>query len=255
MKIINKVKYKLENYIKLFLLKKKYIKYKNGIGQNHPFNKFKTKLLGDVSEDPFEFFSHYDAYSYWLAEKMTNIGNDKKVLDLGNLKVTNAILSLTNDVSSLVLKDCEDKLSKVSYIIHDISRPLRFQDKYFDVFSSSVSLHLVGLGRYGDEVNPLTLINFIEELDRVMKNDSDLIFSISYGKNFLAFNEGWKFDIKTLKKLFNKWELIDWLIDNKSSNTIKLHNQRFTKDLSIIGWEDGEYRVIFLHFKRQMLSN
>jgi len=66
----------------------------------------------------------------------------------------------------------------------------------------------------------------------------------------LAFNEGWKFDIDTLKKLFAKWELSDWLIDNHSSHTVKAYTERFTKDLSLDGWNDGEYRVIFLHFKR-----
>jgi len=47
--------------------------------------------------------------------------------------------------------------------------PLVFGDGQFDIFTSSVSLHLVGLGRYGDELNPNTLIGFIMELDRVMK--------------------------------------------------------------------------------------
>ena len=104
--------------------------------------------------------------------------------------------------------NCEDKISDVKYIIQDIGKPLKFNDNSFDIFSSSVSLHLVGLARYGDELNPNALIHFIKELDRVMKEKSELIFSISYGKNCLIFNEGWKFDIETLKKLFDKYELI-----------------------------------------------
>jgi hypothetical protein len=52
------------------------------------------------------------------------------------------------------------------------------------------------------------------------------------------------------KKLFNKWELHDWLIDNYSSHTVKPYKERFTKDLSLDGWEKEEYPVIFLYFKR-----
>lgn len=175
-----------------------------------------------------------------------------RILDIGNLKVTNALIALDNDVSSLVLMDCEDRISDVNYMVQDIKNPLSLDDCSYDVFTSSVSLHLVGLGRYGDELNPNTLINFIGELDRVMKEKSELIFSISYGKNCLTFNGGWTFDIETLKNLFNKWELHDWLIDNHSSHTVKSYKERFTKDLSLKGWAEGEYRVIFLHFKRQL---
>jgi SAM-dependent methyltransferase len=171
-------------------------------------------------------------------------------LDVGNIKVTNAILSIEHNVTSLVLMDCEDRISNVNYIIHDIANPLPFEKDSFDIFTSSVSLHLVGLGRYGDSINPNTLINFISELDRVMKPKSDVIISISYGKNFLSFNEGWKFDMNTLKELFKNWKLIDYLIDNHSSHIVKNYTERFTKDLNLDDWELGEYRVIYLHFKR-----
>ncbi|MDO8713799.1 MAG: DUF268 domain-containing protein [Polynucleobacter sp.] len=241
---------KMERKVKYHALKKVYGKYKEGINEQHPFSKFQKSLIGDTSADPLEFFSHYDAYSFWLAQKLMVAGNGKSILDVGNLKVTNGMLSLTNDVTSLVLADCEDKISSVSYVIQDISKPLNLSDNSFDVFTSSVSLHLVGLGRYGDEVNPNALIQFVDELNRVMKEKSELIFSISYGRNFLAFNEGWKFDIETIKSIFGQWELVDWLVDNKSSHTVHPFEQRFTKDLSLDGWGYGEYRVIFLHFKR-----
>lgn len=241
---------KIDAKIKKNKIVKKFEDYKKLMSNTHPFKNFSMKLVGDTSANPYEFFSHYDSYSFWMAKKVKEKGVNNRILDVGNLKVTNALLSLDNRVTSLVLMDCEDRISNVNYVVQDIAKPLNFDDNEFDIFTSSVSLHLAGLGRYGDELNPNTLINFIAELDRVMKPKSDLIFSISYGRNCLTFNEGWKFDIETLKNMFNKWELIDWLIDNHSSHTIKPYSDRFTKDLSLEGWEEGEYRVIFLHFKR-----
>lgn len=241
----------IERNIKKGYINSKFELYKKKMDTHHPFKTFPMNIVGDTSANPHEFFSHYDSYSFWLAKKIKEMnGNSQNILDVGNLKVTNALLSLSNTVTSLTLMDCEDRISNVNYIIQDIAKPLQLADSSFDIFTSLASLHLVGLGRYGDEINPNTLINFIRELDRVMKKNSDLIFSISYGKNCLAFNEGWKFDIEILKKLFDKWELVDWLIDNHSSHTVKPYTERFTKDLSLDGWVEGEYRVIFLHFKR-----
>jgi hypothetical protein len=253
MKIINEILNLLNRVdakIKRNNLKKTFDEYKYLMSDDHPFYKFPMKLAGDASADPHEFFSHYDAYSFWLSKKIKEMGGVRNILDLGNKKITNASLSLDNNVTALVLKDCEDRMSNVNYVIHDIAKPLNFKDNLFDVFSSSVTLHLVGLGRYGDEINPQSILNFIEELDRVMKNKSDLIFSISYGNNCLTFNEGWKFDMNILKKIFFKWTLVDYLIDNNSSSFVKPYTERYTKDFSLDEWGDGEYRVIFLHFKR-----
>lgn len=247
-KLLNRV----DGWIKKEMFKKKFKIYKSMMNEGHPFKNMPMKVIGDCSADPYEFFNHYDAFSVWLVRKLKLLGEGKrlKILDVGSRKVVNAIIALEHDVTSIVLKDCEDSISDVKYIIQDIVKPLDLPDNYFDVFTSTVTLHLVGLGRYGDELNPYTLINFIGELDRVMKKNSDLIFSISYGKNCLTFNEGWKFDIQTLKKLFSKWELYDWLIDNHSGIPVKSYRERFTKDLSLDGWAEGEYRVIFLHFRR-----
>lgn len=229
----------------------KYVKYVKALKSTQgQLREFPRIFVGNCSADPREFFNYYDGYSFWLFDKLLQLGHGKKILDVGNTKSANAILSLSNDVTALVLQNCEDCLSKVTYLEHDISDPLPLYDNQFDVFTSSTALHLAGLGRYGDKLDPTCLPKFVEELNRVMKKKSDLIFSISYGPNCLSFNEGYTFDIDALKKLFSRWILDDWLIDNKSSNFRKRNTGRYAKDLSLAGWKAGEYRVIFLHFKR-----
>lgn len=248
---------KVEWRVKKFMLKKKFEYYKSLMSPDHPLFNFPMELVGDASADPTEFFNYYDAFAFWLFEKLKNykklkeIGSGKRILDLGNKKMCNALLSSENEVYAIVLKDCGDKISNVKWVVHDVVKPLPFPDHTFDIFTSASTLHIVGLGRYGDELNPNTLINFISELDRVMKKESHLIFCSTYGKNFLRFNDGWVFDIDTWKKLFSKWELVDWLIDNWSGLHRKNFEKRFTKDLSLDGWYEGEYRVIFLHFMRR----
>jgi Caenorhabditis protein of unknown function, DUF268. len=215
---------------------------------DHPFYGFPRKNIGDCSADPKEFFTHYDAYSFWLAEKLGIMGNNQKIVDLGNRKVTNALLSLTNDVTAIVLDHCDDRISKVQYVKHDISDPLPFPDNSFDIFTSLGTLQLVGLGRYGDKLNPYVLIDFIAELDRIMKRESHLIFSSSLGPNYLYFNNGWGLEFETTLQLFSKWKLVDYIIDNGSIENPPPFTERYTKDLNSEGY--SPYRVAFFHFHR-----
>ena len=53
----------------------------------------------------------------------------------------------------------------------DVSDPLPFESNSFDVFSSVVRLHLIGLGRYGDKINHNALLDFVLEIERVIKKN------------------------------------------------------------------------------------
>jgi len=250
MRILNKFSATLKKYKQ----KKIFNKYISNIDESHPFFDFKKINHSDCSADPKEFFSHYDSFSFWLFSKLDILGHNQKVLDLGGLKNTNGILSIYNDVNSIVLIDCEDEITKVKYFKHDVSDPLPFKSNSFDVFSSVVSLNLIGLGRYGDKINHNAIIDFVQEIERVMKKKSHLIFSISCGsKNYLKFNEGYKFEFETIKKIFINWDMKDYLIDNNSyGTTTNFIFPRFTKDLSYLSsLEEGEHKVVFFHFSRK----
>ena len=227
-------------------------RYKQLMELNHPLRDFRMVNIGDCSDDPTEFFSHYEAFSFWLASRLNSRGRRRKILDIGSTKCTNAILSVSHDVTAIVLKDCHDRLSNVKYVIHDVSDRLPFPDKSFDTFTSTASLHLVGLGRYGDRLDPNSLIHLIAELDRVMKDDSELIFSFCLGKDMLHFNNSWFLELDTIKKLFRSWCLKDYLVDNYSSpySDMDLTAERYTKDTDTERIGYGSYRVIFLCFKR-----
>jgi hypothetical protein len=69
------------------------------------------KSIGDCSAYPHEFFSHYDAFSYWSKTKIDQLGKDLQIIDLGSRKEINAINSSSSKVTSLVLMDCNDKIS------------------------------------------------------------------------------------------------------------------------------------------------
>jgi len=226
-------------------------KYLSGITSMHPLYGIPARLVGDASANPTEFFDHYDAFGYWVAKKISAKGERQSILDIGSMKLMNAMLSASHDVTALVLADCCDRISTVKYIRHDVSDKLPFEDNIFDVFTSSVSLPLIGLGRYGDKLNPVCLPNLIEELDRVMKPGSCLLISMCLGRNVLNFNNGWFLDMPTIEKLFPHWRVADYLIDNQSSpRKWPSSGERFSRDISVDAGGIGNYRVIFLHLIR-----
>ena len=163
----------------------------------------------------------------------------------------NAIFSAQHDVTALVLADCGDRLSGIRYVRHDVADPLPFEAASFDVFTSMVSLPLVGLARYGDRLDPDCLVHVVAELGRVMKPDADLLISMCLGPNILNFNNGWFFDFPTMKKIFAGWDIVDRLVDRQSSpRTADASVERFVGDVSVDAIAPGDYRVVFLQLRR-----
>lgn len=235
-------------------------KFIEAVFLDSPLYNLPVKLVGDSSGDPREFLNHYSAYGFWLANKLkaSSTGKDKtSILDVGSPKMINAILSAEHDITAVVLADCKDSITNIKYVYHDVTEPLPFEDSLFDMFTSTVSLPLIGLARYGDKLDANSLVKFIRELDRVMKPDGELILSMCLGPNILAFNNGWFLDISTIQKLFKNWTLVDKLVDrwSASSGTYDESKPRFTEDTDISGIPLGHYNVIFLHFKKNITND
>lgn len=233
----------------------RYRRYLAGIKDDHALHGLPSRLIGNASADPAEFFTHYPAFAYWVSDKVASRGGRLRLLDLGSVKMMNAMLSASHDVTSMVLSDCGDSISQVCYVRHDVADPLPFPDASFDVFTSTATLPLLGLGRYGDRQDPDCLPRLIGELGRVMTLDADLIVSMSLGKNLLNFNNSWILDLPTTERLFYGWRLVDHLVDTASSPRIKSAGSinRFTRDANVDDMSNGDYRVVFLHFRRAAL--
>jgi SAM-dependent methyltransferase len=226
--------------------------YAAGIGPDHPFHGMQVRVVGDASEDPTEFFDHYDAYAFWAAQKIFARGRPVATLDIGSTKIMNGILSAVHDVTSLVLADCSDSISRVRYVRHDASDPLPFPDASFDFFTSMVALPLIGLNRYGDKLDPNSLVKLVKELTRVMKPDGELLVSMCLGHNVLNFNNGWFLKMPALESAFAAWKIVDHLVDRQSSpSSVPLATEkRFTTDTSLDQIPPNDYRVIFLHLRK-----
>jgi hypothetical protein len=228
--------------------------YLSAMSADNPLRGLPARIVGDASSDPTEFFTHYDAFGYWIAERLARSNRRRRILDIGSPKTQNAILSASHDVTAIVLADCSDGFSAVTYIQHDVTQPLPFLAASFDCFTSTVALPLIGLGRYGDRIDPNSLPNLVSELGRIMSDDSELFVSMAFGPSLLVFNNHWCLDLEAILRVFKGWRLVDAVADNWSSPKVQRAgslSQRFVKPEHLPVIHKGDYRVIFCAFVRE----
>jgi len=241
--------------LRYFSVRKQLRGYLAEMSPDNPLRGVPTRVIGDASADPTEFFNHYDIFAYWVAAHLARAGRRRKVLDIGSPKMQSAMLSASHQVTSLVLADCRDTCSEVEYVRGDISDPLPFADGSFDCLTSSATLQLVGLGRYGDRLNADCLPHFLRELDRVMKPDAELFVSMCLGPNLLAFNNSWFLDLERLQALFAGWTLGEALVDTwsspKGNDFSRRPEQRVVPPSEAPPIARGDYRVILCRFRRE----
>ena len=240
------------NKLRKFAVYPQYRRYRAAIGPQHPLYGITTRLVADARGDPTEFFDHYAAFAYWTAAKVAARATPLRILDLGSPKMFNGMLSATHEVTSMVLADCRDTISRVRYVRHDVSDPLPFPEGSFDAFTSTVSLPLIGLGRYGDRVNTQCLPALVRELRRILSADGELFVSMCLGPNVLNFSNGWFLDLPTIERVLEGFSIVDCLVDRLSSPRGRTGGaqERFVADTSVAGMPVGDYRVVFLHCRR-----
>ncbi len=238
--------------LRKFAIYPQYRRYCAAIGPEHPLHGIPTRLVGDAKADPTEFFDHYAAFAYWAAAKLAARAAPLRILDLGSPKMFNGMLSATHEVTSMVLADCRDTISRVRYVRHDASDPLPFPRGSFDAFTSTVSLPLIGLGRYGDRVNTDCLPALVRELTRVLSADGELFVSVCLGPNVLNFNNGWFLDLPTIERVLEGFTIVDCLVDRLSSphGSSAGAQERFVTETATAGMRVGDYRVMFLQCRR-----
>lgn len=245
---------RLRRKLRSFFMRGELEAYLATMSADNPLRALPVRIVGDASADPTEFFTHYDAFGYWVAQHLARGDRRCRVLDIGSRKMQSAMLSASHDVTSLVLADCSDSLSAVKYVVHDVTRPLPFADGAFDCITSTVSLNLVGLGRYGDRVDADAIPNLLGELARVAAPGAELLVSLPSGPNLLAYNNHWCFDLEQIQRLFRGWRLVEVLADAWSSPKTGVAgtdaSQRFVRPDQLPQPEPGDYHVVFCNFVR-----
>jgi len=96
-----------------------------------------------------------------------------------------------------------------------------FEDNSVNSLSSLHVIEHIGLGRYGDPVDPDGHIKAAKELSRVLTKDGLLLIGVPVGSERLCFDAHRVFDPKTIADMFAELKLTEFhLIDDTGMNII-----------------------------------
>lgn len=225
-KIINLVEspFIFIDYLK-FILKDKGKRFKKSIFDFYPQIKDKTINTG--------FDRHYIYHTSWAARVLKEI-NPKKHVDISSSLYFSGIVSSFIPIDFYDYRPANLKLTNFESKKGDLNH-LPFLDNSIESISCMHTIEHIGLGRYGDRIDPDGDIKAINELKRVLKKGGNLVFVTPVGKPKIEFNAHRIYSYNQILNYFDGLELKEFslipefeesggLIRNADSSLVKNEN-------------------------------
>ncbi len=179
------------------------------------------------------FDRHYVYHTSWAARKVRDF-NPEFHTDISSSLYFSGIVSSFIPVKFYDYRPAELKLSNLKSEHADLTK-LPFDNNSIKSLSCMHTIEHIGLGRYGDPIDPLGDIKACEELSRVLSKDGQLIFVTPVGKSKIEFNAHRIYSYKQVLDLFPNLELKEFsivtdtieqgdFIENANSEIIKDQN-------------------------------
>lgn len=141
-------------------------------------------LTDKIKTTPFD--QHYTYHPAWAARKLKEISPQEHV-DISSILSFCTIVSAFLPVRFYDYRPAKLHLSNLSSGAQDLKQ-LTFPDESIESLSCMHTVEHIGLGRYGDELDPQGDIKAIGELKRVLKQGGNLLFVTPVGKPRIEFN-------------------------------------------------------------------
>ena len=197
--------------------------------------------LGDwTTHTPFD--PHYFYQGAWLARKLKVAEPDNHV-DIASSVLTISVLSGFVDTTFVDYRPLKANLSGLKSIPGDILN-LPFTDNSITSLSCMHVIEHIGLGRYGDPLDPMGSAKAANELQRVVAKGGSLFLSVPAGRERVCFNAHRVFSPSTIVNLFPEMMLVDFSIVNDKGEYIENMQLKATESL--------DYACGLFHFKRSL---
>lgn len=207
----------LSNFLNSFAERKaftKQVKQYQDLNINNRFVLDKDDLfpcLYDATSITY-FDPHYTYHPAWAARIVRKI-NPTKHIDISS------ILHFSTQLSAFVPTDFYDyrpaklKLSNLNSGTADLTS-LPFDNNSVQCLSCMHTIEHVGLGRYGDKLDPDGDLKAICELKRVIKTGGNLLLVTPVGRPRLQFNSHRIYSYEMILDHFSEFELKDFSLVN-----------------------------------------
>lgn len=181
-------------------LKDKNPRFKISINYIFPCLKDKTEK---TSVEPIYFFQ-----DTWAAKKIFK-ANPKHHYDIGSEIKTIGIISQFIPTTMIDIRPIDISLDNLFFMKGSILK-LPFRNNSIESVSSLCVVEHIGLGRYGDAMDPYGSERAIKELMRVLKKGGNLYFSVPVDKECcIYFNAHRAFTRSYILELFSDLKLIE----------------------------------------------
>ena len=217
------------------------IKY-NKLNENNEILKFRDSYpcLSDMTQTtPFD--AHYFFQSAWLARQLKK-SNPIKHIDIGSDVRMIGTVSAFVDTEFYDFRPLEADLTGLKCSAGNITC-LPIESNSIMSLSCLHVIEHIGLGRYGDPLDPDGSINAAKELERVLMPGGNLFLSLPVGRERVCFNAHRVFDPTTVISLFTDLKIIDFSFVNDSG--------KFLTDTDLDAAKQCDYACGMYLFEKQ----
>ena len=185
-------------------------------------------LKDRIIKTPFDH--HYTYHPAWAARILAKTKPEFHV-DISSILSFSTIVSAFVPVKFYDYRPADLKLSNLESGSEDLNK-LSFESGSIPSLSCMHTIEHIGLGRYGDKIDPMGDIKSIDELKRVLKTGGDLLFVTPVGKPRIEFNAHRIYSYEQILEYFSPLVLKEFslipdaggLITNADPNLVKDQN-------------------------------
>jgi SAM-dependent methyltransferase len=191
-----------------------------------PKDSFKIKLrnihpcLEDKYDNAGSTTGDYFHQDLWVARKVF-AANPLEHWDIGS-RVDGFITHLLTfrSVNVIDIRPLESNISGLVFHQGDITN-LSFLDNSIGSLSCLHTMEHIGLGRYGDPIDPSGCFKGMKELQRVLAPGGRLYFSVPIGQERVEFNAHRVFNPLTIIESFSALNLINFVAVNGTGDLVE----------------------------------
>ena len=195
-------------------------------------------LLDASVNTPFD--AHYFYQGAWLSRKLKLLKINNH-FDIGSSVLTIGVLSGFIKTTFIDFRRLEVNISNLESISGNILN-LNYEDESLPSLSCLHVIEHIGLGRYGDNLDPFGSIKAAAELQRVLAKNGNLFITVPVGDGRECFNAHRIFSSIKVVEMFSDLELVDFcFVDDEGA---------FFENAEISNTKNLYYGCGMFHFKK-----
>lgn len=207
--ILRRIKFfvfKCITYIEFPLIVSSFLRFKNKDKTRRfslPLREVYPCLFENTSYTRFD--THYVYHTSWAARKVNEINGEEHV-DISSSLFFSGIVSAFKPVRFFDYRPAYLNLSNLESSAADLL-DLPFMNDSLSSLSCMHTVEHVGLGRYGDPIDPDGDIKAAKELSRVVKPGGNLLFVVPVGRPRIQFNAHRIYSYSMVVNMFPDFEI------------------------------------------------